>query len=922
MNAELEAEEIPALPTVAPNFKFEVRYTMLNELFFQNANEKKKEVEKPLSEALVASARTRSVSCLDPKRTHNIEISLKGCKLYDDFSPIYNTICELNFGEQDASQKSNSEVEMRKKELDPATVHFLSEVYPNPDEIKALKKLATNPPIDQRIAPADQFLLELIKIPRFHERADAVCTKMTFNNDIAVVVDKISKLMKFCDSALHEIREGLLKPIFALILKMGNYINCRTKRALVPGLQMAVLENLRQIRSIDGTKSFTRIVAEHIDDQFPMGWKQLEWLCLCSEAADINPDDTLQILHQLEAKIKRIQTELNHPDVQKDQRFIECFKDFADQSAKRIQDMRGRCDEVRGKLMKLAETLADKAKAPKEALEIFKRLDKFGKDLFNCKKEIETEKNALEKRKHRAVLDRTPLSGKVSAPLLKLKPPSKSPDTSSTSRSKELQAPSSSSSSSSSASTSDLKAPPLPVETTPKTPPRRADLLTVSPSLVPRKKALLHDDFRETPRILKAVATADPCATPGSSRHLAEHSAAIPKSPPAVSVLHGARLSTKDALRLSKQRRMGDLALSKSTPRHLLTESPRDESLFEFRSRRMPMAEEEIVLEEDLGEASASRHKKSRSHAYHKSVKSMQNVLSPESKHADLNEGYYSRLLRDARQQQQNARFLASSRPQPQPPGSSRETQSPYEPWQKKSSRLYPEVVVSGDSSCLEEETETDLQFDSAMLAPSSLGRRGMSRQLNRVAGDIGDEVISLASQSSFASSNPLGRPAANPQQPGVSSAQQPSPSLAGQSLSSLGLGQSAMLGESPSLLRRRFPLGDGGDGVRPGSQQSYVSATGGRASPQSSRHSAQPLGSIFSLTGSHSMLRANLPEYRQLADFGPRLLPQGPRYPVTNSPPLVQYSAGQQYHPASSGRVSNRVPDFPQQTFWTTRRY
>eukprot|EP01056_Protomagalhaensia_sp_Gyna25_P000339 Protomagalhaensia_sp_Gyna_25__338@NODE_115_length_5143_cov_90_356191_g90_i0_p2_GENE_NODE_115_length_5143_cov_90_356191_g90_i0NODE_115_length_5143_cov_90_356191_g90_i0_p2_ORF_typecomplete_len447_score86_02FH2/PF02181_23/9_7e36SARAF/PF06682_12/9_3_NODE_115_length_5143_cov_90_356191_g90_i013562696 len=235
--------------SVPPKFRFQVQYPVLDALFFQDANAKIPRVPRPSSESVAAST---TVSCLDSKRAQRIEISLKGCKLYDDFTPIYEAICNFKFNEV-AQQPED------KRLLGPDVLQFLMEVYPTPDEIRALKALAGSLLIGQRIAPADRLLLELVKINRFPQRADAVHTKMTFGAELHAASEKISKLSGFCTVVLEALSEtGILRPVLALILKMGNYVNANSKKPLVSGIQISSLESLRQIRSIDGTKCFTR----------------------------------------------------------------------------------------------------------------------------------------------------------------------------------------------------------------------------------------------------------------------------------------------------------------------------------------------------------------------------------------------------------------------------------------------------------------------------------------------------------------------------------------------------------------------------------------------------------------------------------------------------------------------------------------
>eukprot|EP01053_Blabericola_migrator_P001447 Blabericola_migrator_1__1446@NODE_137_length_13158_cov_138_292491_g119_i0_p2_GENE_NODE_137_length_13158_cov_138_292491_g119_i0NODE_137_length_13158_cov_138_292491_g119_i0_p2_ORF_typecomplete_len1133_score288_77FH2/PF02181_23/3e02FH2/PF02181_23/2_3e53IL15/PF02372_15/2_5IL15/PF02372_15/0_078ABC_tran_CTD/PF16326_5/23ABC_tran_CTD/PF16326_5/52_NODE_137_length_13158_cov_138_292491_g119_i014524850 len=814
----------------APPFKFEVHYPVLNTLFFHDSNAMKKETAKPLSEAVVASARTRSVSSLDPKRAQRIEISLKGCKLYDDFSPIYHTICELKFDE--VNPDNNTEAgSTRRKQLDTATVQFLLEVYPTPDEIKLLKNAAASLPPDQRIAPADQFLLELLKIPRFHERAEAVCTKMTFNNDIGIVTEKLAKLLKYCDLALDALSEnGLLKPILALILKMGNYINCKSKRTLVCGLQMAALENLKQVKSIDGSKNFIRVVADHIDEQLPLAWKQLEWICTCSETADINPDDCLTILNQLENKVKKVQAELNNPEAKKDLRFVECFKDFVEVSLKRVQDMKGRVDEVKKKLTHLSQILADKARTPKEALEIFKRLDKFGKDLYNSKKEMDVEKALSEKRKARAAaVDKTPLAGKASAPVLKLKaPPQQSKPLTECNSAPRIGTAASLPGS----STADNPPSSFRNSDHPRTPPSsRTETDTTRALLDCTPAQSLHRLPLDPPsRTLKPVATADPLTTPMRGYPRTSLQGAVPKSPPAVTMLHrqGKNL---DPSRIPKQQQQRNPPAARMSPRA----APDPMDMYDHQDPMNESHDVEYVLEENLG-----IHKKPRSTLTHGSSRSTQNALSPDYQNPRM-PGY---TFQEMQRQRRPARRVVGS------PASSHASRY-------SNKNVVPPIVLTRQDD-LDDDCDNDLSDELRGVYQPPLHKGRITCKLSRVPGDVGDEVGSLGSQSSLGSGNML---------------KQPSPGIRAMRSSAV---SPIHLGSQPFASRHRnfFDL----DANRPPSSGTPFHTT--CPSPPSSRHSI--FNPSMSLLTPEMLRTASRPD---CTGNGAHWVPNGPSFQMAGSP-------------------------------------
>eukprot|EP01054_Gregarina_sp_Poly1_P000859 Gregarina_sp_Poly_1__858@NODE_1204_length_4788_cov_139_399068_g60_i2_p3_GENE_NODE_1204_length_4788_cov_139_399068_g60_i2NODE_1204_length_4788_cov_139_399068_g60_i2_p3_ORF_typecomplete_len256_score44_44_NODE_1204_length_4788_cov_139_399068_g60_i212392006 len=234
---------------------------------------------------------------------------------------------------------------------------------------------------------------------------------------------------------------------------------------------------------------------------------------------------------------------------------------------------------------------------------------------------------------------------------------------------------------------------------------------------------------------------------------------------------------------------------------------------------------------------------------------------------------------RDAFLQQRDSRLLTERRrPKIISEGSALASPSTYrqEPYLAPRSRLYQHTELSDDDdggSSLE--NDLDIEFGHSSTETAGCRRRAMSRKLNRVPGDIGDEVVSLASQSSMASSTAMLSNCRPPltSHPIMVPAQQ----------------------ESPSLMRYRHD-------VDARASATFLSRPSG--SPQVGRQPSS-LASAFSLSG-QPLLRAAMQDYR--LSEPPRLLPQGPS----------RYDNYSLHSRPSSGR--HPLPEFPSQQFWAPR--
>lgn len=241
--------------------------------------------------------------------------------------------------------------------------------------------------------------------------------RLTFDREVSIVEEKLNRLHNVLKIGCECVSEGLMRSVLALIVKIGNYVNCNTKRQLVYGISMSSLESLKQIKSIDGKVTFIKLVAEHIDNQMPSAWAQLEWLNQCHDASEISLDDLLQQIGQLEYKIKNIQQELLPSDAQHpntlhtskeiaavDETFTRAFTPFTQNAMQTIAQLKSRLQETHTFLSQLGVLFADKARTPADALLLLRQLGSFGRELLSSHRELQLRREQSERKRNREIL--------------------------------------------------------------------------------------------------------------------------------------------------------------------------------------------------------------------------------------------------------------------------------------------------------------------------------------------------------------------------------------------------------------------------------------------------------------------------------------------------------------------------------------
>jgi diaphanous 1 len=126
-------------------------------------------------------------------------------------------------------------LELDDQVLDAEKIQKLQKISPNGDEMEKLLSYKGNL---SELSNIEQFLIQLLQVPSLNERLEC----MLFKNKFDYEYTEMNKNLTTLDSAVKGIRDNnQLKEIFAMILKIGNYLNYGTAKGNQQGFSMDLL---------------------------------------------------------------------------------------------------------------------------------------------------------------------------------------------------------------------------------------------------------------------------------------------------------------------------------------------------------------------------------------------------------------------------------------------------------------------------------------------------------------------------------------------------------------------------------------------------------------------------------------------------------------------------------------------------------
>lgn len=349
------------------------------EQMFAAAEAKPKEEKSDAGgEKVKKAAKPGSVSILDGKRSQNLSILLS------------------RFGKATLEEIRDGIIKLDEAMFELGTLKALETFVPTDEEMEQIKDYLKTGDI-KMLGKAEQFFVLIDPIPNLAERYKAFVYKLTFPLKMGEIKPDVETLIK----ATKQVKESknFLK-FMEVLLVVGNFINGGTFRGDCAGFRMDALIKTVDTKTADNKSHLLMYLAKLIRQKFPDAEKFLEELSAVTPAARVP-------LPQLTGDVALLKKDLaivekSIPKIKKKDKadpFKKVMKSFIAQSAIEFAELEKFFAESEEQFKVLVMLYGEDPKTTPE--EFFTALGKFMAAYEKCVKELDKEKEALEKIKKR-----------------------------------------------------------------------------------------------------------------------------------------------------------------------------------------------------------------------------------------------------------------------------------------------------------------------------------------------------------------------------------------------------------------------------------------------------------------------------------------------------------------------------------------
>ncbi|KAI9142770.1 formin homology 2 domain-containing protein [Paraphysoderma sedebokerense] len=367
--------------------KNKIDVTELEELFAMN-NPVKKEAAPAdgATPAAPTAAKSKNICLIDSKRAYNIGIMVSRIKMaFPEMRQAILAVQEDKLTEQLLNQ-------------------FLANA-PTSDEAEILNDYAqgTQEERSAKIADldkAEQFLCEMMVIPRYEQRLKALVFKRKFNERFEDIKPSIHTVL----SASKELQTSKkLKRMLEVILAIGNYMNGDSFRGGAYGFNIDFIAKLGDIKTSSGKSTFMNYLATLIDFKFPELKDFEAELPSLEKACKVSLPAVNQELKELQTGLSFLENELQYhltPESPED-RFYTVIKAFLDINLPLFNDLNNSKTEMENLFLQVVELFGEDPKSaqPETFFNIFKQ---FIASLAKARKENERQNELAKKAEERA----------------------------------------------------------------------------------------------------------------------------------------------------------------------------------------------------------------------------------------------------------------------------------------------------------------------------------------------------------------------------------------------------------------------------------------------------------------------------------------------------------------------------------------
>eukprot|EP00117_Sycon_ciliatum_P023908 scpid14136/ scgid20214/ Formin-like protein 1; CLL-associated antigen KW-13; Leukocyte formin len=138
----------------------------------------------------------------------------------------------------------------------------LLKMIPTDSEIQKLERHDKNN-TTKTLADEEMFMLELYRIPRYPAKLRVMVYMLNFKDIVDFIQPQLQSVYVACSSILSS---PSLKRIYELVLTIGNLSNS-SRRGWTTGFQVASLDQLKTMKSTDGTMNLMNYLAKYMADK-------------------------------------------------------------------------------------------------------------------------------------------------------------------------------------------------------------------------------------------------------------------------------------------------------------------------------------------------------------------------------------------------------------------------------------------------------------------------------------------------------------------------------------------------------------------------------------------------------------------------------------------------------------------------------
>lgn len=263
--------------------------------------------------------KVQKVILLDPKRSENCEIMLRGLKL--DPTSIRDAIVKLDF-----------------KVLSEENIRSLKDFVPEPDEIGILKSYTGD---KSALGSGEKYFMAVMDIPKLALKLKALEYEKLFESRTEQLKDDIHAVLKSIETIRNNEK---LKQILEIVLAFGNYLNGTGNNGGCYGFRLNGLNKMFDVKTRDNKKTLMHYFVEYVEKRSSGLLSIAQDLSIVHDASRINTRELNASLNELKNGLKIIDTMLK--DEALEGNYKSHFKPFFDSSSTKISQFEQRASKI------------------------------------------------------------------------------------------------------------------------------------------------------------------------------------------------------------------------------------------------------------------------------------------------------------------------------------------------------------------------------------------------------------------------------------------------------------------------------------------------------------------------------------------------------------------------------------------------